>query len=80
MTRRLLLIPDGWPCELSECPPGPFVHPATEWFANLLCFKSEYMDGETGKIIAYNSAGEFYCGEGLVQPVRAIFEDSDDDG
>lgn len=71
---RKIITPDGWPCTLAECPPGPFVtleHP------DLLCFKSEYLHDNCGRVMAFNSAGEFYCGDGdktKVQPVEMICE------
>ena len=72
---KLLIVPDGWPCTLEECPPGPFV---TLDNPNLLCFKSEYSQPPAHKYpMALNSAGEFFSGEGRVQPVEMI-EESDD--
>ncbi len=74
---RKVIVPDGWPCTLAECPPGPFV---TLENPDLLCFKSEYTQddrGDDGRIMAYNSAGEFFCGDGdktKVQPVEMLCE------
>lgn len=68
--KQLIINPNGWPCTLEECPPGPFV----DLKYNTLCFKSEY-HSENGKPEAYNSAGEFYHGDGLVQPVIAEWDD-----
>lgn len=34
--KDLVLIPNGWPCTLAECPPGLFM------FGKCLGFKSEY--------------------------------------
>ena len=48
---------------LEDCPPGPFL------FEGALCFKSEYFS--RGGCDAYNSAGEYFCGDRrttLVQP------------
>lgn len=53
--KKLILEPNGWPCTLSDCPPGPFI------YKDQLCFKSEY-GGEKGPD-AYNSAGEYFCGK-----------------
>jgi len=69
--RKLTLIPDGWPCDLSECPPGLFL------FEDNVCFKTEYGAMETvgpvnvpgneirwtcgSRADAYNSAGEHFC-------------------
>ncbi len=70
------ITPVGWPCSLAEAPPGPFVtleHP------DLLCFKSEYHHDD-GRVMAFNSAGEFYCGERdatLVQPVEMVVENEE---
>lgn len=69
--QRKLIVPDGWPCTVGECPPGPFV---TLENPELLCFKSEYGDND-GKLDVYNSAGEFFHGDGLVQPVEMIIEE-----
>lgn len=68
--KQLVLNPNGWPCELSECPPGHFI----ELEYQTLCFKSEYRN-ENGRIEAYNSGGEFFHGDGLVQPVIAVWEE-----
>jgi hypothetical protein len=67
------IIPNGCPCTLEECPPGPFVPQSSP---DMLCFKSEYGNSE-GSLDAYNSAGEYYHGEGMVQPVKMISEDVD---
>lgn len=56
--RRLIIEPDGWPCKLSECPPGHFV------FDDSLCFKTEYGDLEV-----YNEAGECFHG-GVTEPEK----------
>lgn len=61
--KRLLLKPDGFKCTLEECKPGLFLS------GNNLCFKTEYRTEPSGRVEAYNGAGEFYCGEGLVQPL-----------
>lgn len=68
--KKLTLVPDGWPCTLEDCPPGPFL------FKNTLCFKSEYRSPK-GKVDAYNEAGEYFHGEGPVQPLKAIWEEND---
>lgn len=70
---RRVIVPDGWACTVKECRPGPFV---TLENPELLCFMSEYHHDD-GRCMAYNSAGEFFCGEALVQPVNMI-EESDD--
>lgn len=74
MSKRYVIIPNGWKCTLLEAPPGPFVcgEEATE-----LCFKTEYRQDD-GRVMAYNSAGEFFCAEGndtIVQPVMVEVED-----
>lgn len=40
--KRLELKPDGWPCKLSECPPGFFL------FNDSVCYKSSYGDYYVG--------------------------------
>ncbi len=75
MTQKII-IPVGWPCSLKEARPGPFV---TLDNPELLCFKSEYHHND-GRVEAYNSAGEFFCGDGdaqQVQMVEMVTEDED---
>ena len=71
--RRLVLIPEGWPCELRECPPGLFL------YQDNVCFKTEYGAMEPVgprnvpgpemrwtcwiRTAAYNGAGEHFCVE-----------------
>ncbi len=56
---KLVVLPNGWPVELEECPAGFFVH------NEQLCFKSEYGDKDV-----FNSAGEYFCTRKIkVQPV-----------
>ena len=72
--KRLVIIPVGWPCTLGEAPPGPFIDPR---HGDLLCFKSEY-NHNNGQVMAYNSAGEFFCAEcnaTIVQPVEMQIEE-----
>lgn len=71
-----IIVPQGWPCTLAEAPPGPFVTPENP---ELLCFKTEYHHDD-GRVMAYNSAGEFFCGDGnahQVQPVEMIVEEEE---
>ena len=65
------IVPDGWPCTLEECPPGPFV---SVEYPNSLCFKSEYRTPD-GRVESYCESGEFFCGKGLVQPVEMIVKE-----
>lgn len=73
---KKIIVPDGWPCRLDQASPGPFVtleHP------HLLCFKSEYRHDD-GRVMAYNSAGEFFCGDGdkhIVQPVEMVITEEE---
>lgn len=71
--RRLVMLPEGWPCALQECRPGHFL-----WNDNL-CFKDEY--GPAGH--SYNEAGEIFWGGAktdderqalVVQPVSPVWE------
>ena len=71
--KRMTLEPDGWECSLEECPPGPFLFKKEH-----LGFKSEYRVPETGGLEVFNEAGEYYCGEGLVQPLKVVWEDYDE--
>ena len=69
-----MIMPVGWPCSLADAPPGPFV---TLENPDLLCFKSEYFHDDSTRVMAFNSAGEFFCGDGnaaLVQPVGMVCE------
>lgn len=62
--RRLVMVPDGWPCAYDECRPGHFVCDEN------LGLKSEY-GGE-----GYCDSGEFFARkEAAVQPVIAKWED-----
>lgn len=57
--KKLQLIPNGWPCLLSEVPPGFFTH------GDELCFASEYGD-------RFCDSGEFLHIDNVkVQPVIA---------
>lgn len=51
--KRLIIVPDGWPCTLEECRPGHFV------LGEQLCYKSEYFKTSPGDIEAFNCAGEY---------------------
>ncbi len=64
--KRLEMIPEGWPCPLSECRPGHFLNIEYQ----TVCFKTDYNDRE-GKPTAYNNAGETYVDKAdLVQPLE----------
>jgi hypothetical protein len=74
--KRLVMVPDGWPCSLGESRPGFFI-----WQDNL-CFKDEY--GSAGN--SFNSAGEIFWGgvttkedrsRLVVQPVEPTWEEYD---
>lgn len=56
MSRRLCLVPNGWPCRLDECPPGLFVQLA------------HLRDDEPGVGLKteYESAGPFVLSSGEV--------------
>lgn len=61
--KRLIIVPDGWPCTYRECRPGFFTSDA------MLGLKTEY--GDDG----YCDSGEAFARkESLVQPVNAIWE------
>lgn len=71
------LVPNGWPCSLEECPPGPFAK------GDCIGFKTEY--GSTrhvdGVLKVTNlpdvyclESGEAYCGGDPVLPLRVVFE------
>jgi len=84
MMKSMIIEPHGWPCTLSECPPGFFV------FDDDLFLKDEYghESDETGKwyTSAYCSSGEFFRGGAktkkdreklVVQPVEVVWEESE---
>lgn len=56
---KLVILPNGWPVKLDECPSGFFV------YKEQLCFKSDY-----GQNDIFNSAGEYFVTKDIdVQPV-----------
>jgi hypothetical protein len=79
--KHLCLEPEGWPCPLSECPPGLFV------FNNIVGFKSEYgrvdEDRRYSDVFCADSGEYFWGGESnkearealVVQPVKAHWVD-----
>ncbi len=69
----MIMIPAAWPCNLSDCPAGFFVPQSS---TDLLCFKTveEWRAGGMG-YRAYDPAGELYCGEDEVIPVKMVAED-----
>ena len=84
--KRLVLVPDGWPCKLRECPPGLFV---TDM--ETVCVKSQYPRVEilasggsaywTEAYIADNGDAFGGCQDAKlreeiqVQPVKAVWEE-----
>lgn len=73
MKKTFLLEPNGWPCALTECPPGPFLCDGE------LSFKSE--PGADGQIRVFNGTGQtLWAGTGsfaevckiVVQPVMML--------
>ncbi len=58
--KRLELNPHGWPCKLTECPPGLFL------YNDSVCMKTEY-----GDIEAYCDTGEAFSGGGAEPEKRA---------
>ena len=72
MTKVLRILPNGWPCKLSECPPGLFVYQGS------VCFKTEYrVDGfsecyaESGEVFWGGTSDKELREELVVQPCRA---------
>ncbi len=71
MGKRLIMVPDGWPCTLEDCPPGIFT------VADMVFFKSEYkteLKDNSYRIDAFNLSGEYLSLEFMdkikeVQPV-----------
>jgi hypothetical protein len=78
--KMLVIKPEGWPCELRECPPGFFL------FKESLCFKSEYSGTELDSDEVFCESGEMFWGGTknfsersllMVQPCIAKWEDHD---
>lgn len=75
--KRLVMLPEGWPCTLAECRPGFFL-----WEEHL-CLKDEYGSADG----SYNEAGERFWGgvtdaaereKLVVQPVEPKWEEYED--
>jgi hypothetical protein len=75
--KRLVMVPDGWPCKLGELRPGFFV------WNDMLGFKPDHK-AENGKQIAFSATGEslWYKAGGfepmvdlMVQPAYPGWED-----
>lgn len=73
--RRLVIVPEGWPCTLAECRPGHFL------WQDSLCFKDEYGAELGGQ---YTESGEIFWGGApnavaraafMVQPVSPVWEE-----
>lgn len=73
--KQIKLIPYGFQCALTECPPGFFL------FHDEVCFKSEYLTGISPD--AYCSSGEYFWGgtnlsierdKRIVQPLKIEVE------
>lgn len=61
--RRLVIVPEGWPCLYSECRPGFFTADL------MLGLKTEYEDN------GYCDTGEAFANKDrVVQPVNAVWE------
>lgn len=78
--RRLVMVPDGWPCPLTECPPGPFVWMA-EPSVGAMGWMSEYGRNDGGRD-CFNTAGEFIdwdqWKDSQVQPLATKWEEVDE--
>lgn len=71
--RRLVVVPDGWPCDLQECPPGLFVYGAT------LCWVDAYdkdpYTAEDGQAFWGGTSKREERAKLIVQPCKAIWEE-----
>ena len=66
--KRMIIVPDGWPCLYHECRPGFFV------VNESLYLKSEY-GGE-----GYCDTGEYFAKtDCMVQPVNSVWEEFESD-
>jgi len=61
--KRFILKPEGWLCQLKECPPGFFI------YNNSLCFKTEYKPEEV-----YCESGEIFWGGTTKDEMRQILD------
>jgi hypothetical protein len=79
--KRVMLVPNGWPCTLAACPPGPFTD-----VEGHLGFKTEY--GSTrhvdGALRVTNhpdvyclESGETWCSDVSVQPLIVVIEEQE---
>lgn len=77
--KQLILVPDGWPCSLDECPPGLFV------WNDHIGFKTSYKADDDAMEV-YSASGDafWYGGRNyserskiIVQPVSAEWIDDE---
>lgn len=70
--KRLIVIPEGWPCKFSECRPGYFL------FHGDLCLKTEYGSDsycESGEAFWGGVSGEEARNALEIQPVSVVWEE-----
>lgn len=60
--KRLELKPEGFPCKLSECPPGFFL------FNDGVCFKSQYGNDHDGQDVFLEGGCSFWGGKDADRP------------
>lgn len=68
--KKLVMMPDGWPCKYKECRPGFF------FFDGSVCLKSEYEQNgycDSGEIFWGGQDNEIDRGELKVQPLTPIW-------
>jgi len=70
--KRLILVPDGWPCALYECRPGLFM------FDDTLCLRDDYGGfyiAENGDAFWGGTPDKEHRAKLEVQPVKAEWEE-----
>lgn len=71
--KRLVMVPEGWPCTHAECRPGFFL------YGERLCFKDEYGSAggsycDSGEAWMGGTADKAERGKLIVQPVTPEWE------
>lgn len=71
MRKELHIVPSGWPCRFSVCPPGFFL------FNDALCIKSEYGEAfcETGEAFWGGAKTRAERSDVIVQPVVYVWKE-----
>lgn len=77
MRRKLILVPVGWPCTQTECPPGLFVFVGKPpEAAPSVGVQTDYHD--VGPFLSNGDKAGMHTASDLVQPVEAKWEEIDE--